>query len=236
MRESIRSSYSEFSKSAAPIIKLMERIQSESANAMRDRALLAQHNTVQLGSVVLLSGFLESFLRSVCASYFAELSNKGLGMHSLGDEFLKIHLREGAGHLSDMVKREQKRKKSLSDSSAFVRRLVAPIMDPTKAPVWEAFARTQGNPSSDVVTAILAGLGIKGGFSALDDAIGRKYSASTMTQLLNNLTELRNESAHTGTATNVPQPSTIMDLVQFARYLTLAICRLVDRKITELTA
>jgi hypothetical protein len=236
MRPSIRSSYTEFTSSSAPIIKLMQRVQADAALALRDKSVLAQHNTIQLGSVVLLSGFLESFLRSVCESYFAELHKKGFGISALGDDFLKVHLREGAGHLADLVKRESKRRNSLSDSSAFVRRLVAPIIDSSKSPVWEAFARTQGNPSADVVKAILKGLGINGGFEALAAAIDEKYSANIMTQLLTSLNELRNESAHTGTTANVPQPSTIIDLVQFTRYLTLSVCRLVDRKVTELTA
>ena len=236
MRPSIREAYSEFSDSATPILKLMERIQRESSLALRDQSLLSQHNTIQLGSVVLLSGFIESFLRSACESYFAELLKKGFGMQHLGDEFLRTHLREGAGHLSDLVRREVKHTNSLSDSSAFVRRLVAPIIDSSRAPVWEAFARTQGNPSPEVIGAILRGLGIKGGFDALDSAISSRYSAATMVRLLKNLNELRNECAHTGTATNVPQPSTVIDMVQFARLLALAICRLVDKKITELTS
>lgn len=236
MRQSIRTPYTEYSDAARPILKLMERIQGEATLALRDRGLLAQHNTVQLGSVVLLSGFLESFLRAVCEGYFAELLSKGYGMNQLGQQYLTIHLREGAGHLSDLVKRELRQKNALTESSAFVRRLVAPIMDTAKSPVWEAFARTQGNPSPDVLKTILDGLGIKGGFTAIEAALGKqKYSASTLAQLLKNLNDLRNECAHSGTAQSVPQPSTIVDLVQFTRHLALAVCRLVDQKITELT-
>jgi hypothetical protein len=235
MRKSIRAPFTEFSESARPILKLMERIQSEAPQALRDKDLPAQHNTMQLGSVVLLSGYLESFLRSACESYFAELLSKGHGMDRLGDEYLKIHLREGAGHLSDLVRRELKQKKhALADSSSFVRRLVAPIMDTTKSPVWEAFARTQGNPSPEVLSDMLKGLGINGGFDAVEKALGNKYSANTLAQRLRNLNDLRNECAHTGTASSVPQPSTVIDLVQFTRYLTLAVCRLIDKKISEL--
>jgi hypothetical protein len=213
----------------------MERIQREAPQALRDRDLPAQHSTMQLGSVVLLSGYLESFLRSACESYFAELLSKGYGMDKLGDDYLRIHLREGAGHLSDLVKRELRQKKhALTDSSSFVRRLVAPIMDTTKSPVWEAFARTQGNPSPEVLTDILRGLGIKGGFDAVEGALGSRYSASTLAGRLKNLNDLRNECAHTGTASSVPQPSTVIDLVHFTRYLTLGVCRVVDKKVTEL--
>lgn len=235
MRSSIRAAYTEFSESAGPILKLMARVQIEAPQAMRDSGLLAQHNTIQLGSVVLLSGFLESYLRKVCEAYFAELLSKGYGMNRLSPSYLETHLREGAGHLADLVKREVKRKNSLTDSSAFVRRLVAPIVDATTSPVWEAFARTQGNPSPEVVKAVLSGLEIKGGFDAISQALKGKYSASTVTGLLKNLNDIRNECAHTGTTSNVPQPSSIMDLVQFTRYLTLGISRLIDQKITELT-
>lgn len=234
MRKSIRASYREFSDSARPIIKLMERIQREAPQTLRDKDLPAQHSTMQLGSVVLLSGYLESFLRSACESYFAELLSRGYGMDKLGDEYLKIHLREGAGVLSDLVKRELRQKnRALTDSSAFVQRLVAPIMDTTKSPVWEAFARTQGNPSPDVFADLLRGLGIKGGFNAVEVALGNKYSASTLAGRLRNLNDLRNECAHTGTASSVPQPSTVIDLVHFTRHLTLGVCRLIDSKVTQ---
>lgn len=235
MRKFIRASYTEFSASAGPILKLMVRVQNESAQAMRDSTLLAQHNTIQLGGVVLLSGFLESFLRATCEAYFTELLSKGYGMNRLSAAFLETHLREGAGYLEDLVKREVKRKNSLADSSAFVRRLVAPILDATKSPVWEAFARTQGNPSPDVVKSMLSGLEIRGGFDAIATALKGKYSASTLASLLKNMNDIRNECAHTGTAASVPQPSTIIDLVEFTRYLALGISRLVDQKITQLT-
>ncbi|MDP9901291.1 hypothetical protein [Variovorax ginsengisoli] len=236
MRESIRRGFTEFADSARPIEQLMRRIQNESPAALRDADLRTQHHTIQFGSVVLLSGFLESFLRVNCENYFAQLSAKGFGMDRLGFDFLEIHIREGAGHLADMVKRESKhRPKTLGNSSAFVRRLVAPIADAAKSPAWEAFARTQGNPSAEVVKAVLQGLGIRGGLNSLEGAIQGRYSASTIEQLLKNFIELRNECAHSGSSVNVPQPSTILDLVYFMRILILGVCRLTDRKISELT-
>jgi hypothetical protein len=213
----------------------MRRVQSEAASALKDSSLRAQHNAIQFGSVVLISGFLESFLRATCENYFAELSAKGYGMGKLGHDFLEIHLREGAGHLTDLVKRESKRQpKNLSNSSAFVRRLVAPIADAARSPAWEAFARTQGNPSAEVIKAVLKGLGVKGGLLAIENAIYHRYSASSIEQLLRNLIDLRNECAHTGSAVSVPQPSTIIDQVHFTRVVALGICRLVDKQVTHL--
>lgn len=235
MRQAIRFTYSQFSQSALPILKLMDRVTSETPAALRNSDLFAQHKSIQLGSVVLISGYLESFLRAVCETYFAELARKGFGMSNLGDEYLSIHLREGAGHLADLVKREQRKKKPFSESSAFVRRLVAPILDNTKSPVWEAFARTQGNPSPEVVKAILKALGIKGGFDVIETALDGKYSSNTLATLLTNLNEIRNECAHTGTASSVPSPGAIKDLVQYTRHLTLGICRVVDNKISQIT-
>lgn len=215
----------------------MKRVQSESAQALRDPQLRGQHKAMQLGSIVLLSGFLESFLRGLCENYFAELLTKGIGMGNLGHQALETHLREGAGHLADLVKRESKKQpKTLNDSSAFVRRLVAPILDVNKAPVWEAFARTQGNPSAEVVKRVLAGLGIKGGLQKLESLINARYSASSIEQLLQNFVDLRNECAHTGTATSVPLPSTVIDQVYFMRVLTLGLCKMVDQHITAIAA
>lgn len=235
MRKSIRSAFTEFSTSVKPIVGLMDRVVNEAPLALRDAEVRAQHHAIQSGGVVLLSGFLESFLRSVCENYFSELSIKGYGMKSLGDDFLAIHLREGAGHLADIVKRETKRQQGdFSDSSEFVRRLVAPIADASKSPAWEAFARTQGNPSAQVIKTMLEGLGIKGGLDSLALAINVRYSASAIQGLLKNLIDVRNECAHTGSVVNIPQPSTVVDLTFFTRVLALGICKLVDQKITNL--
>jgi len=235
MRTNIRASYTKFSESSGPILKVMARIQAEAPAAMRDKDLSKQHHAMQHGSVVLLSGFLESFLRSVCEVFFLELHGRGVGFKELKKYYLDIHLREGAAHLADLVKRESKKKTSaLSDSSAFARRLGAPFSDESKAPVWEAFARTKGNPSSSVVKSVLSTLGVNGGFDSLSEAIGKKYSPTVMIQFLDTLIELRNESAHTGSTSSVPPPSYVIDTVQYCRYLTLAICRLVDRRLTEL--
>ncbi len=214
----------------------MRRIQSEAPLALKDQNLRLQHHAIQCGSVVLLSGYLESFIRSVCESYFAVLSTKGFGVSRLGNEILEVHLREGASHLSDLVKRDGKRHpKTLANSSAFVRKLVAPIADASKSPAWEAFARTQGNPSPEVLKTVLRGLGIKGGLEAVEVAMNSRYSAAVAQQLLQNINDLRNECAHTGSATIPPQPSTVLDLVYFTRVLVLGVCGVVDKHISEVT-
>jgi hypothetical protein len=235
MRQSIRSCFNEFTVSAKPIEQLMHRIHSEASLALKDPSLRSQHHAVQCGSVVLLSGYLESFIRSLCENYFTVLSMKGFGMAQLGQEFLDLHLRQGAVHLADLVKREGKQSpKTFSNSSEFVRKLVAPIADATKSPTWEAFARTQGNPSPEVLKSVLRGLGIRGGLPAIEAAMKSRYSAASTQQFLQNLVDIRNECAHTGSAASIPAPSTVLDLVYFTRVLVLGVCRVVDQKITDL--
>lgn len=212
----------------------MHRIHSEAPLALKDSNLRSQHRTVQCGSVVLLSGYLESFIRSLCETYFSVLSLKGFGMSSLGHEFLEVHLRDGAGHLSDLVKREGRRHpKTYSSSSAFVRKLVAPIADASKSPTWEAFARTQGNPSPEVLKSVLRGLGVKGGLPTVEVAMKGRYSAAATQHMLQNLIDVRNECAHTGSATSVPSPGAVLDLVYFTRVLVLGVCSAVDKHITD---
>jgi len=235
MRKSIRNCFQDFSESARPISQLMKSIQGQAPGALKDKYLRAQHGTIQLGSVVLLSGYLESYLKAICEAYFAELLTKGFGAKKLGDRVVETHLREGAGHLTDLVKRESKKSPgSLTESEAFVRRLVAPILDANKAPVWEAFARTQGNPSPRVVKDVLKGLGISDPFQRASVAVNGRYSSATFDQLLQNFVDLRNECAHTGTAQVVPSPSTIYDFVMLLRTLTLGIAKIVDLRVTEI--
>lgn len=237
MRPLIRQTYINFVSSVRPIEHLMERIQLEAIQAMRDGKLRAQHASIQCGSIVLLSGYLEAFLRSCCENYFVELSSRGVGMQHLGQKYLEVHLREGAGFLADIIKREsRKNASSLPDSSAFVKRLVAPIADASKSPAWEAFARTQGNPSAKVIKQFLAGLGISGGLGSLDAAIDGRYSANTIEQLLTNFIDVRNECAHSGVSASLLTPSQILDLAYFVRSLTLGICRLVSHRATEVIA
>lgn len=235
MRRPIRSCFNEFSACAKPLAELMFRVQAEANLALRDQSIRSQHHAIQCGSIVLLSGYLESFIRSICETYFAILSAKGFGMAALGSEFLEVHLREGAGHLAELVKRERRKNQSLTGATAFVRRLMAPIADASKSPSWEAFARTQGNPSPEVLKSVLRGLGVKGGLDAVATATNGRYSAAAAQQLLQNLIDLRNECAHTGSATSVPQPSTVLDLVYFTRVLVLGVCGVVDKQITALT-
>ncbi len=67
---------------------------------------------------------------------------------------------------------------------------MVPISDVSKSPAWEAVARTQGNPSAQVIKDVLTGLGIKGGIASLETAVRGRYSASTIEQLLRNLIDL----------------------------------------------
>lgn len=229
--------YLKFSKSVKPILSLMDNIQNNAALSLTNHSLHAQHQTIQSGSIVLASGFLESFLRDICETYFIELAKKGVGLNILGQDFLEIHLKEGAGHLSDLVKRESRKSssKTLQESLIFARRLVDPLNNNTLSPAWEAFARTQGNPSSETIKKILKGLGIKSGFTNLERAVNGRYSNSTIELMLTNFLELRNECAHTGISSNIPTPGQIKDTISFLRIITYGICKLVNDCFSNLT-
>jgi hypothetical protein len=236
MRPSIRTAFSDFTGSVKPVKQLMQSIRMDAVAALRDSNIRAQQETVQCASVVVMSGYLEAFIRDLAKAFFDELRIRGTGLRVLAiadptTDYSLLHFRNGAKLLAAMSKSAN------ADQAAceiFLRRLNAPLVQDTEPPAWEAFAMTEANPGPKVLRNFLKGLGIKDTLKAVSDAVDARYSEAVFDTALTSFIAVRNECAHSGKAKQVPSPQTVEDNVDMLRTLTLGMCKVVDARISVL--
>ena len=236
MRKSIRTTFSDFTGAVKPVKLLMQSIRSNALAALKDGNLRAQQETIQCASVVVMSGYLEVFIRDLAKAFFDELKQRGTGLRVLDVVapdvgYSLTHFRNGAKILAAMSKSSDADQKACED---FIRKLNAPLIEEREPPVWEAFAMTEANPGPKVLRAFLKGLGIKDSLKAVSDAVNTRYSENVFETTLTSFIAIRNECAHTGKAKQVPSPQTIEDHIDMLRTLTLGMSKVVDAKINTL--
>jgi hypothetical protein len=233
MRSGMRAVFRSFSESAKPILTLMDDIDAEASAAMRSGVVRAKHEAVRSASIVLLSGFLESYLRQSAEAFFFALVEKNLAFSQLPESMHKVHFVAGLDEVQKVAKDDKR------DSPATFASTLAAIARITHAPTakvsalyWEAFAVTKGNPGPDVIAEYLRNFSVKDPLKAV--ALEAKKPESFVRTYLSSFVHLRNECAHTGKIKNTPQPSEIRDYVHFLRLLTLSLAKVLDKQITTL--
>lgn len=236
MRERIRTVFSDFTGSLKPIKQLMQTIRQDAAAAMRDSNIKAQQETVQCATTVVMSGYLEAFIRDLAKAFFDELKARGTGLQVLSavdpdTNYYLVHFRNGAKVLADMAKSKTA---DMAECERFIRRLHAPLVNTDEPPAWEAFAMTEANPGPRVLRSFLKGLGIKETLKAVSEAVNSRYSDAAFDTLLTSFIAVRNECAHSGKAKEVPTPKTVEDYVDVLRTLALGMCKVVDARVSAL--
>lgn len=236
MRQSIRATFADFTGAVKPVRQLMQTIRGDALAALRDSNIKAQQETIQCASVVVMSGYLEVFIRDLAKAFFDELRIRGTGLRVLtvaepDAGFSQTHFRNGARILTAMSKHKDADQQACED---FVRRLNAPLIHEAEPPAWEAFAMTEANPGPKVLRSFLKGLGIKDSLKAVSTAVNERYSETAFDTTLTSFIAIRNECAHTGKAKQIPSPQTVEDHIDMLRTLTLGMSKVVDARINTL--
>jgi len=231
MPSKLRVQFRTFSESAKPIVKLMDDMDADVANALGNSMVRDKHAAVRNASVVLLSGFLESFLKQSAEAFFDELRSRGIRYSELPQRMRKVHF---SGGLSEIQKIAKDDDDVFSDTQVALGRLAGPSRDDVASLYWQAFAVTKGNPGSVVVKEYLKNFDIKNPLNALAVEVSSDETLIDMT--LDSFISLRNECAHTGRAKNTPKTSEVRDFVFFLRRLTLGISRVLERTVSDLYA
>lgn len=191
------------------VIAIADDIDAHAQDALKDAAVQARHETTLCAATVILSGFLESFLREIAEEMIAEICNRGIPFDQLPSKVRITHYWEGALHLRDLAGEEKgSNPLVLAQASDAARRLAS--VGSNQMPyeiLWEAFANTQANPGSKEIGAYLKRFHITDPIPTLAGAMN--MSENTMALLLNSFMEIRNECAHTGSAKNVPTTSDV---------------------------
>jgi RiboL-PSP-HEPN len=182
-------------------------IDAHAADALKDPTVLARHETTLCAATVILSGFLESFLREAAGEMIADICAKGIPFDQLPSKIRITHFMEGGLYLRELAGEEKGSSPLLlAQASDAARRLASVNGNVTPYELlWEAFANTQANPGSKEIGAYLKRFHITDPIPTLGAAIG--VSENTLALLINSFMEIRNECAHTGSANNVPTTS-----------------------------
>lgn len=179
--------------------------------ALKDPTIQARHETTLCAATVILSGFLESFLKEVAEEVIGAICNLGLPFNELPSKIRVTHYWEGALQLREIARNEKKENPVvLAKVSDAARRLasVANSQQPYEI-LWEAFAETQANPGPDQISDFLRRFHIQKPLPSLASAIGT--TQNTLVLRLTSFVEIRNECAHTGSAKNVPTTTDLND-------------------------
>lgn len=181
-------------------------------------AALPTTNAISCACVVLLSGYFESYLRQLINEYIDNINSLGKPLSKLPYSMRALHYSGGANALQWAAKRD-KELKVHTISQEFTERLASLGSPIGYKLAWESFANTKSNPGPDTVKALLAGLEVKGAWTAISDLSTQHGSLETF---LTSFMKLRNICAHTGGHATPPTGADILDYVD--RFKCLAEC------------
>lgn len=184
--------------SVARVRDIANDIDQHAKAALADSALQARHQTTLCATTVILSGFLESFLREAAEEMVAEICKAGIPFDNLPAKVRATHYWEGGNWLREIAKRERSENPMrLAEASDVARRLASPGASPSAYEIlWEAFADTQANPGPDQIAQFLKRFDIAEPLPTLAAAI--KTTQNTLALRLRSFIEVRNECAHSG--------------------------------------
>jgi hypothetical protein len=192
-------------------------INAHAQDALKDPAIQARYETTLCAATVILSGFLESFLREAAEEMISDICSRVIPFDQLPSKIRVTHYWEGALHIREMARQERSADPlMLAKASDAARRLASvSSAQPPYEILWEAFADTQANPGPDQIGAFLKRFDINEPLPTL--AAAMNTTANTLSLSLRSFMEIRNECAHTGKAKNVPTTSDVLgycDLIQ----------------------
>ncbi len=193
--------------------------------ALAQPAVQARHETTLCAATVILSGFLESFLRDVAEEMISVICAKGIPFDQLPPKVRITHFLDGALHLREIAGEEKVVSPlQLTQASDAARRL-ASVSGPQMPYeiLWEAFANTQANPGSKEIGDYLRRFHISEPIPTLASAMN--VSTNTVAIRLNSFMEVRNECAHTGSAKIIPTASDLRDYCQLIEDVASAIVK-----------
>ena len=159
--------------------------------------MLPAAEAIVCGSVVLLSGYFENFLKDCMRSFIDGVNGMRKPLSKLPAKMHRIHFEKGARALAKQIKEDWKsgdtsKTQDLADLLASLAAIQGYRL------VWEAFADTRSNPGPDVVEEFLRSVGVQDPWGKLrSETIPGKVDLAVF---LTSFIEVRNDCAHTGGA------------------------------------
>lgn len=172
--------------------------------ALSDPNVRARHETTLCAVTVILSGFLESFLRDIAEEVISDICNRAVPFNNLPDRIRITHYWKGAVCLGEIARRERSENPVALAKAMDAARRLASVGNPQMPYeiLWEAFADTQANPGPEQIAEFLKRFDIENPLPAL--AAAMTTTQNTLTIGLKSFIGIRNECAHPGSATIAP--------------------------------
>jgi hypothetical protein len=219
-----------FKESLTRIRDIINDINANAAQALRNADVRARYETIRCAMMVILSGFFESFMRNLADEFIAELCARAVPFNNLPERIRATHFAGGANILLARAQKE-KRANPMSESALLARRLASVVSAMPYELVSEAFGETRANPSAQVVREFLGRFGVENPGDQLLRTSGLTQSGVETT--FESIIALRNECAHTGTAGNVPTGGQISDYCDFLEKVAEAVVNILDVHFTS---
>ncbi len=175
-------------------------------------------NAVSCASVVLLSGYFESYLKGIVEEYIKKVNQLGQPISSIPQNMRHKHYSGGVDALLWATKRDKKLK-STSFSEDLTRRLGSLQNNTGYELAWESFANTKSNPGTETVSDILNGLEVEKTWNEINGLVNQHGRLDTF---LSSFIEMRNVCAHTGLHQTPPTAADIFGYVD--RFKVVAEC------------
>ena len=186
-----------------------------------------------LRAVVLLSGYLESFLKDCMSAFISQVNNLGKPLSELPIKMKYTHFENGARALGKQLKQDRKNGNTVLCEDLASR--LASVGAPTGYTLaWEAFADTQANPGPEVIGCLLSQVGVENAWKKLHDAT--PPGLVDLRMFLTSFIEMRNECAHSGNATSPPTAPGLVEYGQNLSGLGIAMVKVLEDRLAELSA
>ena len=152
----MRSALSDLSSGVLRVRNIAANISASAPQALKDPQLRERHETIQCACPVLLSGYLEVFLKDTAEAFIRDLCLLCRPFSTLPDRIQKQHFTEGAPLIAAKLA-EKSWTAWITATHEDIARRLSSVCSPTSSYnlVWEAFANTRGNPGPEVVKDFL---------------------------------------------------------------------------------
>jgi hypothetical protein len=223
----------DFRNSLRRVNEITVEIDAQAPQALADHRVAERLETLRCALVVILTGYLESFLRDTAQSFITNVNSRGIPYSTLPEKLRLTNLEEGGRALMHRVREERGGRTSwITASSADIASRLGSINSPTSCDlVWEGFAQTRANPNFNVIKDFLSNLAVSDPANSLAAATGISHQLINTT--LESLLTMRNESAHSGQPSIVPTPSTLRDFCDFLDKLGSGLVQILSQQLRQ---
>lgn len=204
-------------KALAAFVQSLNRVSSVAAQVDAEIAIAMspgvreRHETQLAGSVIILSGYFESFLHDVVKAFIDGICARSLPFAGLPAKLRDTHYNEGALLLQKFVL--GRARWVAGPREDLVKRMHSVQGAAPYTLFWEAFASTDSNPGPSTVKNILERCDVKHPWKQIQLHSKRKLAFTLIETELKSFMFMRNECAHTGKSTHAPTTTQVRDFI-----------------------